>query len=52
MDQRNFQFLCYGLIAAWALVAVYLVVLAGRGSKLRQELDRVKRMMEDREGAR
>jgi CcmD family protein len=52
MDQRNFQFLCYGLIAAWALVAVYLVVLAQRGGKLRRELERVKRMMEDRESRR
>jgi CcmD family protein len=49
MDQRNFQFLCYGLIAAWALVAIYLVVLAGRGGKLRKELERVKRMVDDRE---
>ncbi len=49
MDQRNFQFLFYGLAAAWAIVAIYLIVLTQRSRKLRQELDRVKRMVSERE---
>ena len=46
---RNFQFLFFGLTAAWAIVVLYLLVLSQRNSKIRQELDRVKRMVNDRE---
>ncbi len=49
MDQRNFQFLFYGLGAAWAIVAIYLIVLTQRNQKIRRELERVKRMVGDRE---
>ena len=34
---------------AWAIVAAYLIVLAQRSRKIRQELDRVKRMMNESE---
>jgi CcmD family protein len=47
--ERNFQFLFYGLAAAWAIVILYVLSLAQRNSKIRQELDRVKRMVNDRE---
>ena len=45
----NYTYLCYGLIAAWGIIALYVVSLALREKNLRQELDRVKRMVEDRE---
>jgi len=45
MDQRNYQFLFYGFAAAWALVAIYVIVLAQRGRKLREELNRVRNMV-------
>ncbi len=46
---RNFQFLFFGLGAAWAIVFVYLLVLGERNRKIRSELDRVARMVTDRD---
>jgi CcmD family protein len=46
MDQRNFQFLFYGLAAAWLIVTLYIVSLAQRGRKIRQEIDRLKQMID------
>jgi CcmD family protein len=48
MDRRNFLYLFYGFTVAWGFVAVYLFVLMQRGSKLRAELDRVKRMVNEK----
>ena len=49
MDQRNFLFLFYGLTLAWGLLAAYLFILMQRSRRLRSELDRVKRMVGDKE---
>lgn len=49
MDTRNLTFLFYGFLAAWLIVIVYVVSIAARERKLRKELDRVKRLVEDRE---
>jgi hypothetical protein len=46
MDSKNVDFMMYGLIAAWAVVMVYITILVLRESKLRRELDRVKQMVE------
>lgn len=46
MDARNFQFLFYGLAAAWLIVMLYVLTLAQRGRKIRQEIERVKQMIE------
>lgn len=46
IDQRNFTYMFYGFAAAWAIIVVYVVYLALREKKLRQELDRVRRMVE------
>ena len=48
MDQRNFQFMFYGLLAAWLIVVIYVVLLALRERKLKRELDRVRKMVEPR----
>jgi CcmD family protein len=42
MDQRNFNYLAFGLMTAWAVVSVYVIFLATRESKIRKELDRLK----------
>ena len=47
MDQRNFQYMFYGLLAAWLIVVIYVVLLALRERRLYRELERVKRMVED-----
>jgi len=46
MDNRNFQFMFYGFFAAWAIIGFYVMSLGLRESKLRKELDRVRRMVE------
>jgi CcmD family protein len=48
MDQRNFDFLFYGFLAAWLIVVIYVLTIVARERRLRGELDRVKRMIEDR----
>ncbi len=48
MDQ-NYTFMFYGFTAAWLVVIIYVISIALRERKLRDELGRVKRMMEDRE---
>jgi CcmD family protein len=46
MDPREFQFTFYGLMIVWLIITVYVLSLALRERRLRQELDRVKRMLE------
>jgi CcmD family protein len=48
MDQ-NYTFMFYGFTAAWLVVIIYVISIALREKKLRAELDRVKRMVDDRE---
>jgi CcmD family protein len=52
MDERNFAYLCYGLAAAWALIVLYVISLAGRERQIRRELETLKRIVaEPRERA-
>ncbi len=46
MDPREFQYVFYGILAVWLIVAVYVVSMGLRQRKLREELDRVRRMVE------
>lgn len=39
----------YGFTAAWLVVMIYVIMIALRERRLRAELDRVKRMVEDQE---
>lgn len=45
MDNRNFLFMFYGFAAAWLVIAAYVISVASRERKLREELDRVKKMI-------
>jgi CcmD family protein len=47
--EQNFAFLFYGFTAAWLIVILYVISIAVRENKLRQELDRVKRMLDERD---
>jgi CcmD family protein len=49
MDPRNVTFMFYGFAAVWAILFAYLIFLVLRERHLKDELDRVKRMIEDRE---
>jgi CcmD family protein len=42
----------YGFSAAWLVVMLYLIYLARREQKIRQELNRLKNMIGDRDGGR
>jgi CcmD family protein len=46
---RNFQFLAYGLVAAWAILVVYVLTLAARGRNIQKQIETLKRMIEDRD---
>jgi CcmD family protein len=50
MTSQNYEFMFYGFTVAWLVIVIYVLSLALRERKLRQELDRVKRMVEEREG--
>jgi CcmD family protein len=52
MSSENFTFMFYGFTAAWLIIIVYVISIALREKKLRQELDRVKRMVEESEETR
>jgi hypothetical protein len=49
---RNFNFLCYGLIVAWAIMVLYVMMMVGRERKLKQEIASLKAMLEDRQPRR
>ena len=49
MSSQNFAFMFYGFAAAWLIIMGYVISIALREKKLRQELDRVKRMVEEDE---
>ena len=49
MDTRNFTYMFYGFAVAWLIPAFYLITLMLREKRLRDELDRVKRMIGDKE---
>jgi CcmD family protein len=49
MDQRNFTYMFYGLAAVWGILAVYVLTLVSRESRLRKQIDGLRRMIEDKE---
>ena len=49
MDQRNFTYMFYGFAAAWGILAIYVLTLVSRESRLRRQLDGLQRMIEDKE---
>jgi CcmD family protein len=49
MDTRNFTYLCYGLVAAWLILCVYVISLGARERKLQRELERLRLLVEEKE---
>jgi hypothetical protein len=47
--QRNFEFLSYGLVAAWVILGVYVLMLVRRERGLKEEVARLRAMLESRE---
>ncbi len=52
MDSRNFTFMFYGFTAAWAIIAVYVVMLVARERKLRRDVENLKQLLEFKEKSR
>jgi CcmD family protein len=52
MNPQNSTFLFLGFTVAWLIVIGYVISIAVREKKLRQELDRVKRIVEEGESTR
>lgn len=52
MSSQNSLFLFLGFTVAWLIVIGYVISIALREKKLRQELDRVQKMVEEGEGTR
>ena len=46
--QHNYEFLSYGLTAAWVILVGYVLMMVGRHRKLQQEIASLKAMIEDR----
>ncbi len=45
---RNFTFLSYGLIVAWAILVVYVLMMVSRERTMKREIASLKAMLEDR----
>ena len=46
--QRNYEFLSYGLTAAWLILVIYVLMMVARERKLKQEIARLKAMVEEK----
>ncbi|HYP07508.1 MAG TPA: CcmD family protein [Bryobacteraceae bacterium] len=51
MDSRNFLYMFYGFAVAWVAVIIYVVTLVARERKLRDEMRRLRQMIETGERA-
>src|ERR1700680_3186192 len=45
MPTENYTFMFYGFTVAWLVIVIYVISIALREKKLREELERVKRMV-------
>ena len=46
--QRNYEFLSYGLTAAWLIMVVYVLMMVARERKLKDEIARLRAMLEEK----
>jgi CcmD family protein len=46
--QRNYEFLSYGLTAAWIILVVYVLMMLSRQKKLRREIAGLRAMLEEK----
>jgi hypothetical protein len=50
--QRNYEFLSYGLTAAWLILAIYVLMMMAREKRLKREIASLKAMLEEKESRR
>jgi CcmD family protein len=46
--QRNYEFLSYGLIVAWLILVVYVLMMLARQKKLKREIAGLRAMIEEK----
>jgi|GEM_PF-678011 hypothetical protein len=46
--QHNYEFLSYGLTAAWIIIVLYVLMMVARERKLKQEVARLRVMLEEK----
>lgn len=46
MDNRNFLYMFYGYAIAWVVIVMYVLTLVSREKKLREEMRRLRTMIE------
>ena len=46
--QHQYEFLSYGLAAAWVILAAYVLMMVGRERRLRREIANLKAMLEEK----
>jgi cytochrome oxidase assembly protein ShyY1 len=46
--KHSYDFLWYGLSAAWIILVIYLLMMVNRERKLRREIDGLKAMLEEK----
>ena len=46
--QRNYEFLSYGLVAAWLILTIYVLMMVSRERKLKGEIARLRAMLEEK----
>ena len=47
--QRNYEFLSYGLIVAWTILVIYVLIMLARERKLKREIANLKAMLEEKD---
>jgi CcmD family protein len=48
--QHDYEFLTYGLIAAWVVLAVYVLMMIGRQKTLKREIEDLRAMVDEKQG--
>ena len=48
--QHDYEFLTYGLIAAWVVLAAYVLMMIGRQKKLKREIEGLRAMVDEKQG--
>jgi CcmD family protein len=46
--QRNYEFLSYGLVAAWIILVVYVLMMVGRQKRLKREIANLRAMLDEK----
>lgn len=46
--QRNYEFLSYGLTAAWVIMVIYVLMMVSRERRLKGEIARLRTMLEEK----